>query len=228
MNDFILNEGLIILGLIISLGAQIFVKSTYNKYRVIDNNNKKSGFEIAKEILEKNNIKDIHIIETKGILTDHYDPVRKTVKLSTEVFNDNSIASTSISAHEIGHVLQHKQGYQLIKIRNGVLPLAIVGNKFGYIAILLGLIMGYINLVWLGIALIMLVLLFQLVTLPVELNASSRAQVQLQKLSLIDEEEKEGVNVMLKAAAFTYIASLLTTILQLLRLIILAGNQRDK
>lgn len=118
--------------------------------------------------------------------------------------------------------------YQLIKIRNGVLPLAIVGNKFGYIAILLGLIMGYINLVWLGIALIMLVLLFQLVTLPVELNASSRAQVQLQKLSLIDEEEKEGVNVMLKAAAFTYIASLLTTILQLLRLILIAGNQRDK
>lgn len=227
MNDFMINYGLILIGFLITIVAEIFVKLTYKKYNAVDNGNNISGFEVARKILDKNNLKNVHIIEAKGILTDHYDPTRKVVKLSADIFNGTTIAATSIAAHEVGHALQDKDGYFFLKFRSGIFPLVNFGSKFGYIAIIIGLIFGYINLAWIGIALLMFILLFQLVTLPVEFNASLRAKKEIEKLSLIDANKKDGVDIMLKAAAFTYVASLVTTLLQVVRLVLIINNRRD-
>jgi uncharacterized protein len=227
MNDFMLNYGLVLIGLLITVVAEIFVKLTYNKYRTKSNGNNLSGFEVARKILDNNKLERIHIVETKGLLTDHYDPTRKVIKLSPDIFNGTTIAATSIAAHEVGHALQDKDGYFFLKFRSGLFPLASFGSKFGYIAVIIGLLLGYSDLAWLGIALLMFILLFQLVTLPVEFNASTRAKQQIKELSLIDIKKSEGVDIMLKAAALTYVASLVTTLLQILRLVLILTNRRD-
>lgn len=227
MDSYILGELLLFVGLIISVAAQIFVSFSYSKYKKIKNSQKISGFEVAKKILENNGLDNIYVTEVRGNLTDHYDPGRKVIRLSSEIFHGTSIASASVAAHEVGHAIQDKEGYSFMRFRSAIFPLVRFSSYGGYIAIALGAIFGFIDLIWIGIALEVIILLFQILTLPVEFNASSRAEKELQKLSILSENEIEGSKKMLKAAAYTYVASVLTTLLQILRLIVIFGRRDD-
>ncbi|MDD6879629.1 MAG: zinc metallopeptidase [bacterium] len=226
MDNYILSELLLIIGFIISLCAQLYITTSYNKYKKIENSKNLSGFEVARRILDRNKLKDIYITEVKGNLTDHYDPSRKVVRLSSEVFHGTTIASVSVAAHEVGHAIQDNTGYKFMRFRSSIYPIVNLSSYGGYFAILLGIIFQAIDLIWIGIALEVIVLLFQLVTLPVEFNASKRAKEELKKIQLINQDELEDVSAMLYAAALTYVASVITTILQILRLIVLYGGRR--
>lgn len=213
------------LGLLITIIAQVYVNSSYNKYRKVSTKSNLSGFEVARKILDKNGLKDIHVVEIKGNLTDHYDPKRKVVRLSTEIFNGTSIAANSVAAHEVGHAIQDKEGYTFMRVRSSLVPVVNFCSKFGYVVLFLGLVASALNLVYFGIILLASTLLFQLVTLPVEFNASARALENLKKEGVLVADEEEQSKIMLKAAAFTYVASLVTTLLEILRLIIIAKDR---
>lgn len=224
MDSYSLSTLLLLAGILITLVAQIYVKVSYSKCRKIKVAKEISGFEVAREILDSNGLKDVYVTETKGVMSDHYDPSRKVVRLSTEVFHGTTIASVSIAAHETGHAIQDKTGYSFMKFRSLMFPVVNFSSSAGYIAILISLIFGFYDLLWLGIVLEVVVLLFQLVTLPVEFDASNRAKSELSKHKIVSKDEKVLSDNMLKAAAFTYVASVLTAILQILRLITIAGN----
>ncbi len=207
--------------------AQMFVSSSYGTYKNIENEKKLSGFEVARKILDQNGLEEVYIVETKGNLTDHYDPKRKVVRLSYDVFHGNSIASLAIAAHECGHAIQDKIGYTYLRIRSFLFPAVHFATAFSYFVILLGLFLESMQMIWLGICLVGTGLLFQLVTLPVELNASRRAKNAIADLHLANEEEQLGVSKMLTAAASTYLAGVLTSALEILRLVLLFGNRED-
>lgn len=210
--------------LLITLGAQLFVTTTYNKYKKIANKKNKTGFETAREILDKNGLNDVYVVETQGNLTDHYDPKRNTIRLSSEVFHGTSVAACAVAAHEVGHALQYKDGYIPIKIRNVILPIVNFSSQAGYFAIVISFIFGFTKLLWVGIALEIVILLFQLLTLPVEFNASNRAKEQLKNENILNNAESEGASKMLTAAAMTYVASVVTAILEIARLILIARD----
>jgi Zn-dependent membrane protease YugP len=218
---------LMIIGFIITISAQVFVKSSYNQYRKIGNRKNLTGFEIARKILDKHGLENIHVVETKGMLTDHYDPRRKVVRLSTEVFHGDSIASISIAAHEASHAIQHKDGYFYMKLRGMIAPIVGFGSKLGYVAIFLGIISGIANFVTLGIILLFSIIVFELVTLPVEYDASKRAKIDLNKEKILESEELSKASNMLSAAALTYVAAVATSLLQILRLILLSSDRKN-
>lgn len=226
MEDITLNYLLIIISILITTISQILVSLSYSKYKKILNNKDLSGFDVARKILDNNSLNDIMVLETKGNLTDHYDPQRKTIKLSTDIYHGSSIASAAVAAHECGHAIQDKEKYAPMRIRNKLVPFVNICTRIGYIAITIGVIFSY-TLIEIGIILLLAMLLFQLITLPVELNASKRALKQLEKLSILDNEEKSSAKSMLFAAAFTYIASLLSTLLEILRYILIFTD-RDR
>jgi len=219
------NFELYILALIIPLIAQIYVSSRYKKYSNLDNEKQLSGFEVARKILDKNGLKDLYIVETKGTMTDHYDPKRKTVRLSSDVYHGTTIASVAIAAHECGHAIQDKEGYLFMKVRSFIFPIVSLGTRFAYIVLFIGLLANILDLIWLGILLVGLGLIFQLVTLPVEFNASKRALKEIE--ILIDKDEYDGTKNMLNAAAMTYVAGVLSSALEILRLILIFNNRRD-
>jgi len=225
--DF-MGYGLVVIGTIITLVAQFFVQNRYLKYKRIQNEKKITGVEVARQILDENGLGEIYVTETSGILSDHYDPNRKVIRLSKDIFHGDSIAAVSVAAHECGHAIQHKEGYFFIKLRGFMIPFVSFASKFGYIAILLGLIFSWMDLAWAGIGLLLLILLFQLVTLPTELDASKRALEILEKDKLLTPHETEGGKDMLRAAAFTYVASLATTLLEILRLVMIVGDRDDR
>lgn len=226
MEDITLNYLLIIISILITTISQILVSLSYSKYKKILNNKDLSGFDVARKILDNNSLNDIMVLETKGNLTDHYDPQRKTIKLSTDIYHGSSIASAAVAAHECGHAIQDKEKYAPMRIRSKLVPFVNICTRIGYIAITIGVIFSY-TLIEIGIILLLAMLLFQLITLPVELNASKRALKQLEKLSILDNEEKSSAKSMLFAAAFTYIASLLSTLLEILRYILIFTD-RDR
>lgn len=217
---------LIFIGLGISLIAQIIVTSSYSKYKKVLNSKDLTGYEVARKILDKNGLQDIMILETKGNLSDHYDPTRKVIKLSTDIYHGSSIASASVASHECGHAIQDKDGYKPMRIRSKIVPTVNICSKLGYIAIILGALFSY-QLIEIGIILLATILIFELITLPVELNASKRAMQQLDKLKLIENNDKGKAKSMLSAAAFTYIASLITSFLQILRLVLMFSRRND-
>lgn len=220
------NIGLYFLALLIPLIAQLYVSSSYRKYKSIKNDKNLSGFEVARMILDKNGLNDLYIVETKGNLTDHYDSKRKTIKLSSEIFHGDSIASIAVAAHEVGHAIQDKEGYFFMRVRSFIFPLVNFGTKFAYIVLVIGLIANMMNIIWAGILLVGLGLLFQLVTLPVEFDASRRALEQLETIVGIHKEDVNGTKSMLNAAAMTYVAGVLSSALEILRLI-LVFTDRD-
>jgi len=226
MNDYVTYYGLTLIALVITLGAQFFISSTYSKYKKVKNKKELSGSEAARMILDKNGLEDVYVVETKGHLTDHYDPSRKVIRLSTEVFHNESIASVAVAAHECGHALQDKQGYTVMRIRSFVVPFVNIASYVGYFAIMIGVIASMLNLVWLGILMEVVILIFQIVTLPVEFDASRRALEEVDKLELLNKGELESGRKVLASAAMTYVASVLTAILELLRLI-LVYTDRD-
>lgn len=223
-----IGYGFIFLGAIITLIAQLFLNSRYKKYSNIDTKGNLTGVEVARKILDANGLENIYVTEVKGTLTDHYDPNRKVVRLSTDIFHGTSIAACSVAAHEVGHAIQHKEGYTLIKLRGFLVPFVNFSSSFGYIAIVIGLLLGFRDLAWAGLGLLLVILLFQLVTLPTEFNASKRAKEQLINQDILDDSEIAGSQDMLKAAAYTYVAALATTILQLLRLFLVISNNDDR
>jgi Zn-dependent membrane protease YugP len=216
---------LIIVGFFITLGAQLFLNNSYGKYKKVGNKKGLTGFEVARKILDENGLDKVYVVEAKGLLSDHYDPRRKVVRLSTEIFHGDSIASVSVAAHEAGHAIQDKEGYFYLKFRSFLVPFVNMGTKLGYFAILIGFITGAINMINLGIILLLSMLLFQIITLPVEFNASKRARLELGNHNLLEPKELDQSSNMLLAAALTYVASVLTTLLQILRLVILSRDR---
>ena len=219
---------LILLIIIIPLLAQLKIQSSYNRYKRVENSKKKSGFEVAREILDKNGLEDIYIVEIKGELTDHYDPTKKVVRLSTDIFHGETIAAVAVAAHECGHAIQDKESYTFLKIRSAIYPVVNVATSISYYIILLGFLMQAFQLIYLGIALTCCGLLFQVVTLPVEFDASRRALEKLQDYKIVDNSEFAGVKEVLTAAALTYVAGVLASMLQIFRLILAAKDREDK
>ena len=169
---------LIIIGLVITLCAQAYVTSSYNKYKNVKTKKDLSGFEVASKILKENGLENVYVTEVRGVLSDHYDSGRKVVRLSSDVFHGTSISSVSVAAHEVGHAIQDKENYSFMRFRHSLFPLVNFSSYAGYIAILVGIIFGLVDLIWLGIVFELMILLFQLVTLPVEFDASRRDWVK--------------------------------------------------
>lgn len=219
---------ILILMLVLPAIAQFLVFSSYGKYKNIENEKKITGFEVARKILDNNDLKNIYIVEVNGNLTDHYDPQRKVVRLSKDIFHGSSVAALSVAAHECGHAIQDKVGYTYMRIRSLIFPVVHFATGISYFVIFLGLLMESLNMIWLGILLVGTGLVFQLVTLPVELDASKRAKKEIENLGLTTNEEQEGVFKMLSAAASTYLAGVLSSALEILRLILMFTNNDDR
>ena len=218
---------LVILGiLLIPTIAQFYIMATYKKYLKIDSQKDISGFEVARKILDENNLKDIHIVATSGTLTDHYDPSRGVIRLSNDIFEKNSISSVAVAAHECGHALQKKEGYLLMRIRTFLVPIVNFSSKIAYILLILGFLLEFAGLIEIAIILMGTGVLFQLVTLPVEINASRRAKNELIRLNIISNSKESMVKNVLIAAALTYVAGLLSSLLELLRLVLLLNGRR--
>ena len=215
---------LAIIVIIIPLIAQIGVSSNYQKYKRVKNTKELTGYDVARKILDENGLGDIYIVETRGELTDHYDPTKKVVRLSSDIYHGKTVAAMSVAAHECGHAVQDKEGYTFMRIRSAIFPIVNVATSISYWIILLGFLFELLDLIYIGIALTCLGLLFQIVTLPVEFDASKRAGVFLKEYNLATEDESKGVKKMLGAAAMTYVAGVLASALQILRLILVARN----
>ncbi len=222
----ILQIILIVGALIITGGASLYIKANYSKYKEILTKKKYTGFDTAREILDSNGLKDVLILEVQGELTDHYDPKKKVVSLSTDIYHSTSIASVAVAAHECGHAIQDKEGYSFLRLRHALIPFVKFSSIAGYVAIAISLLAGLLKLLWIGIILECVILIFQLVTLPVEFNASNRALKQIEKLGIVDKDEKYGCKKMLTSAALTYVAGVLSALAQVLRLVLIANNRR--
>ena len=221
---------LVLIGVMISLWAQGRVNSAFNRYSRVRSRTGMTGAEAAMRLLNSQGIYDVTVRPVSGNLTDHFDPRTKTVNLSESVYHATSVAAIGVAAHECGHAMQHNEGYAPLRFRSALVPVANFGSQLSWPLILIGVIFGGLGspLVQIGILMFTLAVLFQLVTLPVEFNASHRAIETLEGQMLLDEEEIGGAKKVLRAAALTYVAALLMSILQLLRyvLIFLSRNNR--
>lgn len=209
--------------LALSLFASLKVKSTYKKYSKIQSGSGMTGAEVAREILRRNGLGNISVVETHGFLSDHYDPAKKEVRLSPDNYRSSSIAAIGVAAHETGHAIQHAKSYTPLVLRNMMVPVASIGSNFSWIIIFVGFIMGAMGLVKAGILLFSVVVFFQLVTLPVEFNASARAKEILASQVMISPGDSAGVSKVLSAAAMTYVAAASSSIMTLLYFLIRAG-----
>ncbi len=210
-------------GMILAIYAQSKISSAYSKYRKISSKSYLTGEEAARRILDRNGLTDVSIRKISGNLTDHYDPRDKTLNLSDDVFRNSSIASISIAAHEVGHALQDAEGYAPLRIRASLVPLANLGTQLSFLFIILGFFFSSF-FVQLGVALFFFAVLFQIVTLPVEFNASNRAKKELAD-GILSEDDLKGTNEVLSAAALTYVAATLVAIGQFLRLLSIFGRR---
>ena len=216
--------------IIITLICQIKVQSTFSKYSKIRNSRNITGAQAAEYVLRQNGVTGVRIEHVSGSMTDHFDPRTNVIRLSDTVYNSNSVAAVGVACHEAGHAVQHAEGYLPNKIRGIILPMAKIGSQLSWILILLGLVftakVGFV-LLYIGIVLFSLSVLFTIATLPVEFNASKRALECIRESDLLYGDEYTGAKRTLQAAAMTYVASALTAIMQLLRLIIIARGRRD-
>lgn len=217
---------LVLPALIIAMIAQFKVQSTFKKYASFISRRGKTAAELTREILDNNGLFSVKVERVSGSLTDHYDPKANVIRLSDTVHDSTSVASIGVAAHEAGHAVQHATGYAPIRLRNAVLPVANLGSRLAFPVILIGLIMSLEPLVTAGIILFSALVLFQLVTLPVEFNASRRAIVTLKSSNMLDETELSGAKKVLSAAAMTYVAATLVSAMQLLRLVLLSRGRR--
>ena len=217
---------LILIATMITAGASGFIRLNYNKYKKVGVKSKKTGYDVAREILDRNNLSHVLILEVEGELSDHYDPTKKVVKLSHDIYHGDSIASVSVASHECGHALQDKEGYAFLKFRNNIVPLVNFSSKIGYVAIMAGIILSMVNLIWIGIAFEVVILLFQLVTLPVEFDASARALKKIEEYHMVTTDEHAGAKKMLTSAALTYVAGVVSTLLEILRLVLSFTRRR--
>lgn len=228
---------LVLIGAVLSMLASRFVNSTYDKYARIASRTGMTGAQAAQRILQLSGITDVTVTHVSGTLTDHYDPSKKVVRLSDSVYGSTSVAAIGVAAHECGHVVQHHKGYLPMKLRALLVPVANLGSRLGLPIVILGLILGlefqlpnggYFSLAQIGVYIFTFAVLFQIITLPVEFNASRRALRMLRDYGMLSEDEASDSGMVLKAAAMTYVAAAAASILQLLRLLLLTkrGNRR--
>ena len=218
---------LVILAFVLSLIASFGVQATFSKYKKEKTSRGVTGADAARRILDMNGLYNIRVERIAGNLTDHYDPSANVIRLSDSTYNDDSVAAVGVAAHEAGHAVQHAVGYVPIKVRNAIFPVVKIGTSLSMPLFFIGLIFQMINLAYLGIILFALALVFQVVTLPVEINASRRAIRILDETNLLQDDEIKPAKKVLTAAAMTYIAAVASTALQLLRLLILVGGRRS-
>lgn len=218
---------LVIIGAVICMIASANVKSTYNKYSKVRSSSGITAEEMAYRMLQDAGIYDVSIQRIGGDLTDHYSPGEKVLRLSDTVYGSSSVAALGVACHEAGHAIQHKEGYAPLKLRSLSVPIANFGSFLSWPLIVLGLILGSMNLARVGVFLFAFVVVFQLITLPVEFDASRRALLVLERDNILWNEEMTGARKVLRAAALTYVASLFSSILQLLRLFLLT-QRRDR
>lgn len=217
--------------MLIPLWAQMRVKSTYARFSEVENSTGMTGAQTARRILDENGLYDVTIREVEGSLTDHYDPRDKTVNLSTDIYHGASLAGTAVAAHEVGHAIQDAKDYTFMRVRSALVPVANLGSNFSYILIIAGFIFGAMQLATIGVLFFAAAVLFQLVTLPVEFDASGRALKQIVNLGIVQEEEKRSAKKVLSAAAMTYVAAALVSVLELIRFILMitmANNNREE
>ena len=223
---------LLIPAFILSLWAQANVNGTFRKYSQVYNRRGYTGADIARRILDMNGLYQVRVERVSGNLTDHFDPKTNVVRLSDATYSSQSVGAIGVAAHEVGHAVQHAAGYAPIRIRNGIVPFVNVCNWLSMPILLIGVVFAGLGsffpaLIDVGILLFSATVLFQLVTLPVEFNASRRALQTLRGQCLLDEEEMRGASAVLRAAALTYVAAAVSSIMSLLRLILLFGNRRN-
>ena len=209
---------------LITMAAQGYISKMYKKTKEMMARSNMSGYDVVRKILDKNGLDQVKIAEVEGVLSDHYDPTTKTVSLSKDIYHEHSLASISVAAHECGHAIQDKEGYAVLTFRRKIIPLVNFASKAGYIIIAVSIFASLFRLLWIGILMEFIILLFQVVTLPVEFNASSRALTQISELRVVTDEERRHCEKMLKAAALTYVASVAAAILEILRLVLLAAR----
>ncbi|AXI01265.1 Zn-dependent protease [Sporosarcina sp. PTS2304] len=223
MNVFWIYFGFIIL---LPIYAQFKVKSTYKKYSKIRSTSGMTGAQVARLILDQNGLHDVKVVEQQGFLTDHYNPMTKVVALSTSNYHDASVAGTAVAAHEVGHAIQDKEAYSFLRFRHRLAPVASLTSNASWVFIMIGLIFSSMNsLLGIGILLMAVGVLFQVVTLPVEFNASSRAMDQIVQLGIIRNDEEPQAKKVLSAAAMTYVAATAVAVLELVRLVLIFTNR---
>ena len=220
---------MVLAGAIFSMVASAKVNSTFQKYAKVRSMSGMTAAQVARRILDRNGLSEIPVEHVSGNLSDHYDPSSRVLRLSDSTYNSTSVAAIGVAAHECGHAIQHKESYGPLKLRTAIVPAANLGSRLGLPIILLGIFFGGGGsfLVNVGIWVFSLAVLFQIVTLPVEFNASNRALVMLEDYGILGQDEKRKAKAVLSAAAMTYVAAAASSILQLLRLIILFGGRRN-
>lgn len=217
---------LLIIAMIISMFASMKVRTNYEKFSKVAASSGLTGAEAAKIILDKNGIYDVSVQPINGILTDHYDPKSKVIRLSQGIYDSDSVSAVSVAAHEVGHAIQDNEGYAFLRFRSALVPVVNFTSRFTIIIIFAGIFLELVELIDVGIILFSLSVLFHIVTLPVELDASKRAMNTLVANSIITSEEKSGTKKVLGAAAMTYVASMLTSLIQLFRFISIRNSSR--
>ena len=218
---------ILIPAVIISFIAQMLINRTYSKYSKVGTRNGYTGAQIARTMLDEAGLYDISIEIINQQLGDHYSPSERVLRLSPDVYNGSSVSAAGIAAHEVGHAIQHKESYKPIVIRNAIVPVVNIGSSFSWIVFFLGLVLGIPGLTTAGIILFSGVVIFQLITLPVEFNASARALSILKSRNILYEDEASGAKKVLAAAAMTYVAAVLHSISQLIRLLVLSNRNDD-
>ena len=216
-------------GLLLGLWAQMRVKGTFNKYARVRTARNLSGAEIARHLLDNQGLQDVRVEETKGFLSDHYDPRSRVLRLSPDVYRTPSVAAAGVAAHEMGHALQHSAGYAPLQIRSAIVPVVQFGSSLAPILILVGFLLRLTPLAWVGVILFAGAVVFSLITLPVEFDASRRAKALLTQSGIVTHEEAGGVSAVLNAAGWTYVAAAIAAIGQLLYYVLLltGGSRRD-
>ncbi|MEC0128060.1 MULTISPECIES: zinc metallopeptidase [Paenibacillus] len=217
---------LIIIAFLLSLWAQFRVKSTFNRWSDVKNLNGMTGYDAARHMLDSNGLHDVPIEPVRGALSDHYDPINRVVRLSEPVYYENSISAVSVACHEVGHAIQHKESYPMLALRHRIFPIVNFASGLAPFLLIAGFIFNAMNLVGIGIIFFSVTVAFQLITLPVEFNASNRAREIMVSEGYIRNEEERGVAKVLNAAALTYVAAALISLLELIRYIGIF-NSRD-
>lgn len=216
---------ILIPAMIFAMYAQTKINATFNKYLRVRGSYGYTGYEIARRILDANGLYDIPVEMVSGQLTDHYDPRSRILRLSQQVYNGDSLASAGVAAHECGHAIQHSESYAPLVVRNAIAPIAAFGSQAAWFLIIAALILNMMNLFTIGIYLFGAAVIFQIITLPVEFNASNRAIAALQSYGLVGAGEEEGAKKVLSAAALTYVAATIVAISQLFRLLLIRRNR---
>ncbi|MGV3465797.1 MAG: zinc metallopeptidase [Heyndrickxia sp.] len=209
---------------LIPIWAQLRVKSTMGKYSKMESTAGMTGAQVARKILDENGLYDVKVLEHQGFLSDHYNPMSKTVHLSSDNYHGYSVAGAAVAAHEVGHAIQDKESYAALRFRHALVPIANIGSNASWIFLMIGLFAHLSNMLLLGIILMGLGVLFQLVTLPVEFNASSRAMNQMVGLGIINNIEERQARKVLNAAALTYVAAAAVAVIELLRMVLIFTN----